>query len=88
MTKLVPLGVAGCDAGLEGGYTRPVSKRRRERERDEAEARGAARERTSRLIDELRSREASRRQPDATPPAISKAPDPVEEPHAEEEPKL
>jgi hypothetical protein len=60
-----------------------VVKRKRQRERDEALARGAAEERAESLIDELRARELARRAP-AAPAAPS--PEPAPPPDAEAAP--
>jgi hypothetical protein len=66
-------------AGGLAGYTAQMVKRKRQRERDEALARGAAEERTESLIDELRARELARRAP-AAPADPSPEPAPAAEP--------
>lgn len=65
-------------ARRRAGYTARVVKRKRQRERDEALARGAANERAESLIDELRARELARRA-EAAPAAPSPENAPSEE---------
>ena len=88
----------GCHSEWRAGapladYTAHVVKRKRQRERDETVARGAAEERTESLIDQLRARELARRSPteaapspDAAAPVESPAPAAEPEPLPDEEP--